>query len=618
MIPPPNDYPLPLSLRSKLEAWRGSPGEVWTTIESGLSWRWISTPPLSAPRHQHSDPRLAPHVSELLKKGVVRPSHYKEAFISRIFPVPKKDGRMRLVLDLSNLNKFIHKRPFKMENHSQLRDLLPLQCWFTSLDLQDAYLHIPIRRRMQRFLSFSWQGVVHSYTALPFGLGIAPQVFTKLMLYPRKLLAAQGISSLCYLDDFILWAPTQESALHHTTLAIEILSNLGFRINPEKSTLTPTQHIDWLGLSWHSPLGTVSLPPEKQHAIITLSQKLLSQDSVPLREWQHFVGLINFASQALPLGRLIFRDIILHAGLQNPRPDSKRVLLSSPLLQAALQSWSSTQFLSDSVSWRHPPPSLTVWTDSSSQGWGLVSSEGHSSQGLWDDEDSLCHITWKELRCFYLTLLEPWSREHKSILLVSDCVSAVACINKQGSTHSTSLHNLTRRILLLASQLNICLTAVHLEGLRNVSADLLSRTSPVMTEWSLPLPAFKRLLEWHGPLDIDLFATPENRRLETFGCPYNHPKATVFDAMSADWNQWDQIYLFPPPKMLPRVIRRLLDHSGHGVIVCPASLHRPWAAALNARCPKQLLLDTQLEQWVQGELHCASPLSYAPLTAYSF
>ena len=52
--------------------------------------------------------------------------------------------------------------------------------WATSIDLTDAYLHIPIHVKSRKFLRFAFQGTVYQFTVLPFGLSSAPYVFTRM------------------------------------------------------------------------------------------------------------------------------------------------------------------------------------------------------------------------------------------------------------------------------------------------------------------------------------------------------------------------------------------------------------------------------------------------------
>jgi hypothetical protein len=63
-------------------------------------------------------------------------------FYSRLFLVPKKNGKMRPVIDLSVLNQHLIVTHFKMETNRSIRDSIHLGMWTTSLDLTDAYFRV--------------------------------------------------------------------------------------------------------------------------------------------------------------------------------------------------------------------------------------------------------------------------------------------------------------------------------------------------------------------------------------------------------------------------------------------------------------------------------------------
>ena len=79
------------------------------------------------------------------------------------------------------LNEYIVIPSFKMSNHASLRQALSPPVWLTSLDLKDAYLHVPIRQNLHKFLALSCWGKLFFFRALPFGLATAPWLFTMLM-----------------------------------------------------------------------------------------------------------------------------------------------------------------------------------------------------------------------------------------------------------------------------------------------------------------------------------------------------------------------------------------------------------------------------------------------------
>ena len=85
-------------------------------------------------------------IQDLPQKGAVKVVHTPESlgFYSRLFLVPKPGIRWRPVIDLSSLNKFLAFSKFKMETPESIRASLRKEGWVTSIDLTDAYLHVPI------------------------------------------------------------------------------------------------------------------------------------------------------------------------------------------------------------------------------------------------------------------------------------------------------------------------------------------------------------------------------------------------------------------------------------------------------------------------------------------
>ena len=62
-----------------------------------------------------------------------------------------------------------------------LPDLLQQGDWMAKMDLNDAYLQVPIHPDHQSILTFQWEQKWYKFTCLPFGLSSAPRVFTELI-----------------------------------------------------------------------------------------------------------------------------------------------------------------------------------------------------------------------------------------------------------------------------------------------------------------------------------------------------------------------------------------------------------------------------------------------------
>jgi len=139
-------------------------------------------------------------ISKLLVKGVIeRASHCDEEYISTIFLVLKKNGKYRMILNLSQLNESIEYVHFKMERLlSALRVMTP-NCFMGSVDLTDVYYGVSICEDDRKYLRFIWRGTLYQYTCLPNGLSIAPRLLTKLLKPVYSYLRSQGYISVAYI-----------------------------------------------------------------------------------------------------------------------------------------------------------------------------------------------------------------------------------------------------------------------------------------------------------------------------------------------------------------------------------------------------------------------------------
>jgi len=124
---------------------------------------------------------------------------------SRLFPVDRKGTtKKRMVLDMSRLSKFIPCPRFKMTTAKAVRQVISEGAWIITLDWKCAYWYVPIHPKFQLLLGFRIEDQSCQFTAMPFGLNIAPRIFTKLCSVIIKELRLKGIKILAYLDDWIV------------------------------------------------------------------------------------------------------------------------------------------------------------------------------------------------------------------------------------------------------------------------------------------------------------------------------------------------------------------------------------------------------------------------------
>ena len=556
-------------------AWRNlpTPVKIRRWISRGLSLRIapddlpdlplspVAPPPL---RTAYSDATkqevLLTQINTLKLKHCITPMSADEVgFFSRVFLVPKKNSnKWRLVIDLSHLNQFLINVPFQMDTLEVIKAASEQGMWATSLDLSDAYHHIPMSESAQKYLCFQIGDDRYKYLVLPFGLSIAPWAFTTLAKPLKDWARQQGIVMFQYLDDWIILARDPETLAEHTAAVVAKAQELGFLINTEKSELIPKQKITFLGEVLDLSQARAFPTQEKKQEIWQSLHRLLASRTIKLLRAESLLGLMSFVAPTIPLGRLHLRPFqawVAQALIRYQRRDI--ALQVQDKVCQYLQWWVQPNIWAEGTRFRPPPHSAIIFTDASRTGWG-ISYRGRSWQGHWSRPTQ--HINWLELRTVLVALqILQLSLQNSTVLFLIDNTTAVAYINKQGGTRSRSLLKLARRILLLARQNQITITARHLAGHLNVLADLASRVGQVVaTEWRLSQYLFQWVCSnspW-GPPTIDLFANSANHQLPRYGSPCPDQEAALIDALVAIWPQ-EVLYLFPPFSLMPQVLDRL-------------------------------------------------------------
>ena len=183
-----------------------------------------------------------------LHKQAIEQAPQTPGFYSRLFVVQKDSGAPRPIIDLFTLNTYIASQRFHMETPQSVLHSIRQGDWMISLDLQDAYLQVPINLESRRYLRFTMGGIPYQFRVLCFGLTTAPQVFTRLMAPVSAILHRYGIRMLRYLDDWLILAESRTTCLQARDRLLQVCEELGLQVNFRKSSLIPSQDMTYLGM----------------------------------------------------------------------------------------------------------------------------------------------------------------------------------------------------------------------------------------------------------------------------------------------------------------------------------------------------------------------------------
>ena len=289
------------------ESWEKMGADPWivSTIRFGYSLEFQSKPQLSSIpiwdlNSKH--PQVDLEIEKMLQKGALEEVFNLQSpgFYSRIFVVPKKTGDLRPVIDLKILNTFLKPKPFKMETPQSIRRSLDQDMWVFSIDLKDAYFHVPIHPASRKYLRICRGRQVFQFKALPFGISSAPWIFTKIFKQIAIILRRKQISIHQYLDDWLVKQFSRYMALQDKERTLTLCQELGCIINWEKSDLDPTQVFNFVGVTFDLVEGKVKPAKKKLQRLTAKAEPFFQAKAVPAQNWEALLGLLNQLEAYVP------------------------------------------------------------------------------------------------------------------------------------------------------------------------------------------------------------------------------------------------------------------------------------------------------------------------------
>ncbi len=570
-----------------LGAWLALPSpSCWPrrTIRLGYAIQFARRPPKFRGIHFTSvkavdAPVLRAEIAVLLAKDAIEPvppTDMRTGFYSPYFIVTKKGGGLRPILDLRVLNRALHKLPFKMLTQKRIFGCIRPRDWFAAIDLKYAYFHVSILPCHRPFLQFAFEGRAYQYKVLPFGLSLSPRVFTKVAEAALVPMREQGVRILNYLDDWLILAQSQDKLCEHRDWVLSHLSQLGLRVNWEKSKLSPTQRISFLGMELDSVSQTARLTQERAQSVLNCLNTFKSRTAVPLKQFQRLLGHMAATAAVTPLGLLHMRPLQhwLHGRI--PRwawqRGTHRVQVTTACRQT-LTPWSDLSFLRAGVPLEQVSRHAVVYTDASTTGWGATFN-GLAVSGVWTGPQLHWHINCLELLAVRLALIRLKSRlrgEH--VLVRTDNTATVAYINRQGGLRSRRMSQLARHLLLWSQKHLRSLRAIHIPGLLNRAADELSRAA-LPREWRLHPQTVQLMWRRFGPAQVDLFASLETSHCQLF---FSLTEGTLgTDALAHSWPRGLRKYAFPPVSLLAQTLCKIREDEEQVLLVAPYWPTRTW------------------------------------------
>ena len=564
------------------EAWYriGASSTVLDWINSGVPLQFKQNrPPLPfyLPNPHFSNKEkdfLSSEISRLLKAGFIEHCTTTPHCVSPLKCVPKKNGKIRLCINLFELNRHSDPPKFQYESIEAVAQSIVHNDTLFTVDLKDGFYHVKINPAHRKYFGFHFNNQFYQWCVCPFGWNGSPYYFYKVMREVLKFIRDNNIRSVLYVDDLLLMtSPAQ--ATDHKDFVLHTFQELGLCVNYEKSSLDPNTTCSYLGyvIDSRGPDNKpwLYIPPEKISRLKKDITRYLTRGLIPARALAKICGIGVSMSRAIIPGKLKLRH--LYSLLRTKHSWSDVLELTSGACEQlqwwldSIDNWNGSPLTSD-------PVSFQLWTDSSSFGWGAVVDDQEAS-GVWPPAIAREHINFKELlTILYALLCFKDTIRNTKVRVFSDSVTAVYYVRNMGGP-ITKLSELAESVWTCALQLNVQLDVRHIGGHLNDHADRLSRLNP-QHEWQLNPGIFRQLDVMWGPHTIDRFASMTTTHLERYNSRFIDPLTSGVDALSqTDWST-ENNFVNPPFRLLGRVINLIIQTRACATIIAPRWPSQPW------------------------------------------
>jgi ribonuclease HI len=276
---------------------------------------------------------ISDEVEKLLTAGFIREVFYPD-WLANVVMVKKANGKWRMCVDFTDLNKACPKDSFPLPRIDQLVDSTAGHRLLTFMDAFSGYNQIMMDDTDQEKTSFITSKGLFCYKVMPFGLKNAGATYQRLM---NKMFHHQiGRNVEVYVEDMLVKTKDERKHLEDLKETFETLRRYRMKLNPNKCVF---------GVSSGKFLGFmvsqrgIEANPDKIKAVLEMTPPRTTKEVQSLTG--RVAALNRFVSRAtdkcLPFFKTLRKAFVWTDECQKSFEELKRYLTSPPLLSPSQQ-----------------------------------------------------------------------------------------------------------------------------------------------------------------------------------------------------------------------------------------------------------------------------------------
>ena len=175
---------------------------------------------------------IAAELARLEQQGVIERID-ASPWTSNLLTVPKRDGGLRLCVNLTDANKCIIPERYPLPTMEELTEKLAGSTIFSKIDLLWGYLQLELSEDRRNLTAFVSHVGVFRYRSTPFGIASGPSAFHQVIRTILKDL--DGCTSI--LDDILVYGRTVEEHDRRLGLVLQKLSDVNATVRKDKCVI---------------------------------------------------------------------------------------------------------------------------------------------------------------------------------------------------------------------------------------------------------------------------------------------------------------------------------------------------------------------------------------------
>ncbi|KAK3101745.1 hypothetical protein FSP39_006077 [Pinctada imbricata] len=232
-------------------------------------------------------PKVKSELNRLEQDGIIVKVTRPTDWCAPIVPVIKKNGDIRICVDLKHLNQAVKREKYMLPNLDDIAPKLRGSTVFSKLDAMCGFHQIPLDEESSLLTTFITPFGRYCYKRLPFGITSASEIFQRPMTDILKGL--DGVETI--IDDVLIYGRNMTEHDERLKLVLERIQNAEIKLNNDKCEYRK-ERIEYFG---HVICKEGILPrPQRLQAI----QELPAPTDVS--ELRRTIGMIMYLGRFIP------------------------------------------------------------------------------------------------------------------------------------------------------------------------------------------------------------------------------------------------------------------------------------------------------------------------------